>query len=99
MRAFVLAAPLLAFAVVVAASFDGESGLPAWFDLRADLAGCAERIEELSSEIEVLRTQVAALESDPFALETAIREDLGLAKPGEIVVRFGGRTGPSAALP
>ncbi|MBW2273293.1 MAG: septum formation initiator family protein [Deltaproteobacteria bacterium] len=83
----------------MAALFDGELGLPAWFELRADLAGCDERIEELNSEIAVLRSQVAALESDPFALERAIREDLGLARPGEVVVRFGERAGPGAGLP
>ena len=98
MKAFVLA-PLLASAVLLAASVDGESGLPAWFELRSNLADCGERIDELSAEIEVLRTQVAALENDPFALEQAIREDLGLAKPGEVVVRFGGRAGPDADLP
>ena len=92
-------ASLLALAILLAASLDGESGLPAWFALRADLAGCNERVEELSSEIEVLRAQVAALGSDPFALEKAIREDLGLAQPGEVVVRFGERSGPEAGLP
>ena len=30
----------------------------------------------------------AALESDPFAIESAIREDLKLARSGELVVRF-----------
>jgi cell division protein FtsB len=97
-KAFVLA-PLLASVVLLAASFDGESGLPAWFALRADLAGCDERLEELNSEIEVLRAQVVALGSDPFALERAIREDLGLALPGEVVVRFGDRAESGVDLP
>jgi hypothetical protein len=33
------------------------------------------------------------LGSEPFALERAIREDLELAMPGEIVVRFAVRPG------
>jgi cell division protein FtsB len=97
-KAFVLA-PLLASVVLLATSFDGESGLPAWFVLRADLAECDERLEELNSEIEVLRAQVVALGSDPFALERAIREDLGLALPGEVVVRFGDGAESGADLP
>jgi cell division protein FtsB len=67
--------------------------------LRADLAERDARIEKLSSEIALLRAQVGDLESDPFALERAIREDLGLAKPGEVIVRFGDGAAPGLSLP
>jgi cell division protein FtsB len=40
-------------------------------------------------ETHALRAEIEALESQPFALERAIREDLELARPGETVVRFG----------
>jgi cell division protein FtsB len=42
--------------------------------------------------VEALRAEVRALERDPFSLERAIREDLDLAKPGEVIVRFGSKT-------
>ena len=39
-------------------------------------------------EIAALRRDVETLESDPAALERAIREDLVFARPGEVVVRL-----------
>jgi cell division protein FtsB len=42
----------------------------------------------LKERVETLEFEINALETDPFALERAIREDLELARPGEIVVRF-----------
>ncbi|MBI4395341.1 MAG: septum formation initiator family protein [Candidatus Omnitrophica bacterium] len=52
------------------------------------------RDTELSREIEVLKTQINQLQreehllkTDLTKLEEALREELGLVKPGEIVVR------------
>ncbi len=81
-------APLLLAAVAVIAVADGESGIPMWFRLRSDVAQASERAAVLARETEALRVQIEALSSEPFALERAIREDLELALPGEIVVRF-----------
>ena len=46
------------------------------------------RIAALNTRVETLTSEINALERDPFALERAIREELELARPGEIVVRF-----------
>ena len=70
---------------------DQKSGLPAWLRLQDELAASQARIAALSARAETLRSEIAALEKDPFALERAIREELGLARPGERVVRFPGR--------
>jgi len=67
---------------------DRKAGLPAWHRLRAELASSQARIDALVDETEALRVEIRALQDDPFALERAIREDLELARPGEIVVRF-----------
>jgi cell division protein FtsB len=67
---------------------DQKSGLPAWLRLRAELTASQARIEALSARAKTLREQIEALEQDPFAIERAIREELGLARPGERVVRF-----------
>jgi len=75
-------------AVAVIAVADGKSGIPMWFRLRSDLDQASARVEVLAREAKLLRGQIAALSSEPFALERAIREDLELALPGEIVVRF-----------
>ena len=87
MRGFWLIPALLAAAVVYAC-FDWESGVPAWFRLSGELQQAHERIERLRVEIDELRGQSVALRDDPFAIERAIREDLRLARPGELMVRF-----------
>jgi cell division protein FtsB len=81
-------APLVLGAVTGIAVADSDSGLPMWFRLRDDVAEAAERVQVLAQRNANLRSQIEALESEPFALERAIREDLGLARPGEVVVRF-----------
>jgi cell division protein FtsB len=89
-------APLVLAAVAFLASVDGQSGITMWFRLRDDVALSATRVDNLARETEDLKDQIEALENEPFALERAIREDLELARPGEIIVRFdrnGGRDG------
>ena len=81
-------APLLLAVVAVIAVADQKSGIPMWLRLRSDVDQAAERVAVLARETEALRAQIEALSSEPFALERAIREDLELALPGEIVVRF-----------
>jgi len=86
-RAFLLVPVLLSVALVLAA-LDEKSGLATWLKLHRELEASHERIEQLQVELEVLRADVVALETEPFAIERAIREDLGLVKPGETVVYF-----------
>ena len=79
---------LLLGAAVVIAITDRSAGVPVWRQLNDDLADAHERVAALSAETDALRAQIDALSNDPFALEQAIREDLVLARPGEVVVRF-----------
>ncbi len=67
---------------------DRESGLLTWYEKRQELEISRARIAFLNQRAEALETEISALEGDPFALERAIREELQLARPGEIVVRF-----------
>ena len=83
-----LPALLLLLGVAVIALADASSGVPMWLRLRADLGGSLELVAALNRSTEALQVQIDALESQPFALERAIREDLELARPGEVVVRF-----------
>ena len=71
---------------------DSESGLRSWLRLRGDLRAAEARIETLRSQITSLEEETEALRSDPIAIESAIREDLHLARPGETVVRLLGGT-------
>jgi cell division protein FtsB len=83
--------PVLAFAAAGASALDERTGIPAWRRLRHDLTAAHARIEVLRGDIGALRGEVDALETDSFAVERAIREDLGLALPGETVVRLDAR--------
>ncbi len=93
MKAHLLVPILVAMTVGGAAAVDQRSGLWAWINLRGDLRAARGRIDRVSREVEQLRSQVTALREDPFAVERAIREDLELARPGEVVVRLRRRPG------
>ena len=79
--------PALVGVAAVYATFDGDSGIRAWWSMRNDLVQTQERVVALRAETAQLRGEVAALEGDRFAIERAIREDLGYARRGETVVR------------
>jgi len=80
--------PAIVVLGLVLVMLDQKSGLPAWLRLRAELEASEARITVLRDRGDALRAEIEALESDPFAVERAIREELGLARPGERVVRF-----------
>jgi cell division protein FtsB len=86
-RGLLLIPALIALAAAYAA-VDPDSGIETWRRMRADLLGAEVRIDGLRDEIAALERSNAKLESDEFAIETAIREDLELARPGERVLRL-----------
>ena len=88
--------PALVAAALVYAAIDPDSGIKTWLQMRADLEASHTRIEEVRGEIRALRRDAAVLENDAFAIESAIREDLKLARPGELVLR---RSGGEASNP
>jgi cell division protein FtsB len=81
------------------AFFDGRSGLAQERRLREELAAADARIDELRARNEQLRQEARALRDDPFARERALREDLDLARPGEIVVRIPREEGRTPRIP
>jgi cell division protein FtsB len=82
--------PALVAAALVYAAFDTDSGIRTWLQMRADLEASHTRIEEIRGEIQDRQRDAAVLENDAFAIESAIREDLKLARPGETVIRLSG---------
>ena len=80
--------PALVGTALVCAAVDDGSGLRRSHQLSSDMRAAEQRLAALKAEIEDLRGQVTALESDPFAVERAIREDLDFARPGETVVQL-----------
>jgi cell division protein FtsB len=96
LRAFGLGA-LLVTALAIPGLLDQDSGVAIWLELRADLAGASSRLEALSDQNDALRREVEQLETDPTAIYRAIREELDLALPGEMIVRFVRERGPAVA--
>jgi cell division protein FtsB len=72
---------------LAAGLLDRDAGIGRWLALRRDAAAAQRRIEATQLRIDHREAQAAALRDDPVAVEAAIREDLGLARPGEWVVR------------
>lgn len=80
--------PAVLAAALVAAWLDEDAGVRAWARLRGDLHAAESRMDALRDEIGELERRAEALEDDPFAQELAIRRELGLARPGETVIRL-----------
>jgi cell division protein FtsB len=97
-KALLLVAALVA-AVVVHAAFDADAGLGTWLRLRGLLRESQTRNAELGREIAALDAEVQALEAGGFAVERAIREELGFARPDETLVRIPRTDRSSARFP
>jgi cell division protein FtsB len=78
---------LLGVAFTIAA-LDRDSGIASWLRLRGELSAARGRIAALDVEIAQLERAAEALQSDDFAIERAIREDLEYSRHGETIVRL-----------
>lgn len=72
----------------LSALLDDESGVGVWLELSGDLSRSESRIDALEDRNDAMRREIAMLEAEPSAIDRAIREELDLALPGEIIVRF-----------
>ncbi|HVR99290.1 MAG TPA: septum formation initiator family protein [Thermoanaerobaculia bacterium] len=100
--------PVLGAAVVLFLVLLGLASLKSWRDLEA-ARGRERRLEteihETEVRIEQLQGRIARLRSDPGSLERLAREDLGMVRPGDVVIvlpdNADGRplTLPSRAVP
>jgi cell division protein FtsB len=74
------------FLAGVAALVFGERGLMDVRRSRHELREVREKVKLKQQDVDRLRAEVERLESDPMALERVAREQLNLAKPGEIII-------------
>jgi cell division protein FtsB len=91
--------PLFLGAALLVAALDTDAGLRTWWELRASLRRADAERDALRLAVGTLRDAAEALDSDPFAIERAIRERLRFAKPDETLVRFSEPEGASTRFP
>jgi cell division protein FtsB len=93
--------PVLGAAVVLFMALLALAGLKSWRDLEAARERertLETRITETRARSDRLRARIERLRTDPGTLERLAREDLGMVRPGDVVIELpaeGGST-PSA---
>jgi cell division protein FtsB len=76
---------IIALIALVVGSLFGDRGILHLVQQRERADALRRELEALKAENSLLAADIAALKSDPRAIERLAREDLGLARPGEIV--------------
>ena len=66
----------------------GENGYLAMRRARADVDRIRKELQQLNEENRQLAGDIHGLKSDPAAIERVAREEMGLARPGELVFRL-----------
>jgi cell division protein FtsB len=84
---------LALFALLVHDVF-GAHGFVAMRRTQKEIEQIREQIGKLNDENKSLSNQVNSLKTDPKAIERIAREEMGLARPGEIIYKL-----PDAAKP
>ena len=79
-----LASAIALIALLVGSLF-GDRGILHLMTQRQRAEALAREIDDLRDENARLTAEIAALRSDPAAIERIAREELGLARPGETV--------------
>jgi cell division protein FtsB len=72
----------------------GDNGMLALRRLRGEVDALVREVRTLEAENERLSRAISALQEDPSVIERIAREELGLVRPGERVLRF-----PKSARP
>src|SRR5262245_30886483 len=76
---------IIALIALVVGSFFGDRGILRMVAQRERTQSLRLEIDELRAENGRLAGEIAALKSDPRAVEKLAREELGMARPGETV--------------
>lgn len=77
---------LFVAAVITIDAVVGEKGLLQTFRARREHAQIVASITRMRNDNARLRDQARRLKEDPAAIEEAARRNLGLVKPGEVLV-------------
>jgi cell division protein FtsB len=78
---------LALFALLVHDVF-GAHGLIAMRRTQKEIQQIQEQIGKIADENKSLSSQITSLKSDPKAIERIAREEMGLARPGELIFKL-----------
>lgn len=96
-RALLLAPTLALITALGLLAVDRETGLSSLHRLSRDVAAARARVAELARERAELLDRVRRLRADPFMIEAVAREQLGMVRPGEVVIHWDAATPPAHA--
>jgi len=87
---------ILGFALLALLVHDifGAHGFVAMRRTQKEIEQIREQIDKINDENKSLTNQVTSLKSDPKAIEHIAREEMGLARPGEMIFKL-----PETATP
>jgi len=77
---------LFAACVLLVNGLFGERGLTDTIRARRAFATAARELDQLKRDNDALRDKARRLRSDPATIESVARGELGLVRPGEILV-------------
>ncbi len=75
-------------ALLLGAAVFGDNGVLRLWRLRTEVETLHRDVQTLEAENERLSRAIADLRNDPAVVERIAREELGLVRPGERVLRF-----------
>ncbi len=78
-------ASVIALIALVVGSLFGDRGMLQLVTQRQKAQALQRQLEDLRAENAGLAAEISGLKSDPRAIERLAREQLGLARPGEVV--------------
>jgi len=94
MRSRPVWAVLTLLGLLLVAALLGDNGALRLWRLRGEVQALHRDVQALEAENERLTRAIADLRDDPAVLERLAREELGLVRPGERVLRFPRPPGP-----
>jgi cell division protein FtsB len=88
---------LLCALAAAAFSFLSDDGFGKLSGLRRTLEQQQRTNAKLTESVQALQREVQGLQHDPRTVEKAARSELGMARPGELVVIFDKKSEPASA--
>ena len=67
---------------------DGKTGLVPLVELSREVSRLEADVRALERERDALGARARALKTDPLEVEALARENLGMVRPGEVVIRL-----------